>query len=168
MAKKSKSKSKSRLDKFYYLAKDMSFRSRASFKLLQINDKYKIFKQARIVIDLCAAPGSWMQVCSKIMNTDSIILGFDLDPIKPIQNCKSFKCDITTPKCIEIIRREIKHFKVDLVLNDGAPNVGTDWSKDAYVQSELALAACKLACSVLKKKGTFVTKGKFIGRYFYT
>ena len=155
-----KSKSKARLDKFYYLAKDMGFRSRAAFKLLQINQKYHILDNARVVIDLCAAPGSWMQVCQKSMSTDSIILGFDLDKIRPIHNTRGYQCDITTNKCIDIIRREIKHLQVDAVLNDGAPNVGSDWSKDAYNQSELVLAACKLACKVLKKNGAFVTKGK--------
>ena len=100
-----------------------------------------------------------MQVCSKLMSTDSIIIGFDLDPIKPIPNTKSFQCDITTPRCLSIIKQEIKHFKVDVVLNDGAPNVGADWSKDAFNQNDLVLASCKLACKVLKKKGSFVTKG---------
>jgi AdoMet-dependent rRNA methyltransferase SPB1 len=137
----------------------MGFRSRAAFKLLQINQKYHLLEKAKVVIDLCAAPGSWMQVCSKTMSTDSIILGFDLDPIKSIQNCKGFQCDITTAKCLDIIRREIKHLQVDVVLNDGAPNVGSDWSKDAYQQCELVLAACKLACRVLKKGGAYVTKG---------
>ena len=156
-----KTKSKARLDKFYRLAKDMGFRSRAAFKLLQINQKYHLLENAKVAIDLCAAPGSWMQVCSKTMSTDSIILGFDLDPIKFIPNTKGFQCDITTARCLDIIRREIKHLQVDIVMNDGAPNVGANWSKDAYMQSELVLAACKLACKVLKKNGSFVTKSKF-------
>ena len=155
-----KNKSKARLDKYYRLAKDLGFRSRAAFKLLQINDKYKILNDSKVVIDLCAAPGSWLQVCAKQMPHDPIIIGFDLDPIQKIPNVKGFQCDITIPKCLEIIRREIKHFKVDVVLHDGAPNVGADWSKDAFQQNELVLASAKLACTVLKPGGCFVTKGK--------
>lgn len=156
MAKKTKSKA--RLDKFYKIAKEQGYRSRASFKLIQLNAKYNFLQNSKVLIDLCAAPGGWMQVAAKYMSPSSIILGFDLDPIKPIANTKSYQCDITSAKCLSIIKKEIRHLKVDVVLNDGAPNVGGDWSKDAFGQSELVIYSVKLACSVLKKGGTFITK----------
>lgn len=62
----------------------------------------------------------------------SIKIGVDLDPIKPIPGVKTFQCDITTQKCLALIKREIKTMAVDVVLHDGAPNVGANWSKDAY------------------------------------
>jgi len=94
------------------------------------------------------------------MPMSSIKIGIDLDPIKPIPGCKSFICDITTPKCPALIKREIKGMKVDVVLNDGAPNVGANWAKDAYTQIELVLHSFKLATEILRKGGWFVNKGK--------
>lgn len=88
----------------------------------------------------------------------SIKIGVDLDPIKPIKGCVTFQCDITTPKCVALIKKELKHFQCDVVMNDGAPNVGTDWNLDAYMQIELSLHAVKLATQILKKGGTFITK----------
>ena len=75
----------------------------------------------------------------------SIKIGIDLDAIKPIKGCVTFQCDITTAKCMALIRKELKHFQADIVMNDGAPNVGTDWNLDAYAQIELSLHALKLA-----------------------
>lgn len=92
------------------------------------------------------------------MPVASIKIGIDLDAIKPVKGCSTYQCDITTPACISLIKKEIKQFPVDVVLNDGAPNVGAEWTKDAYGQSELVLAALKVATKVLKKGGIFVTK----------
>ena len=88
----------------------------------------------------------------------SIKIGVDLDPIPAIKGCVTFQCDITTQKCLSLIKKELKHFKADIVLNDGAPNVGTNWQMDAYNQIELSLHAMKLATEVLRRGGWFITK----------
>ena len=84
--------------------------------------------------------------------------GVDLVPIKPIPRVVTFASDITTPQCRNLIRAELKDWKADIVLHDGAPNVGTAWVQDAYGQSELVLMSLKLAVEFLIKGGTFVTK----------
>ena len=110
------------------------------------------------MLDLCAAPGSWCQVAADTMPANSMIVGVDLAPMKPIPRTVTFQSDITTDQCRATIKRHFKSWKADTVLHDGAPNVGTAWVQDAFSQAELALQALKLATEFLTEGGTFVTK----------
>lgn len=166
MAKKGKKVGKNRQDKYYHLAKEQGFRSRASFKLVQLNKRFDFLGGAtRGVIDLCAAPGGWLQVVRKYVPVTAPCVGIDLVPIRGLPHITALVGDITTDTCRTDLKRALAAHptaspdgKVDVVLNDGSPNMGTAWLQDAFAQSELALAAMKLAVAFLAPGGVFVTK----------
>ncbi|KFG49235.1 ribosomal RNA large subunit methyltransferase J protein, partial [Toxoplasma gondii FOU] len=100
---------KQRLDKFYHLAKEQGYRARSAFKLLQLSQRFRLFeKSCASVVDLCAAPGGWLQVAAKHCPVATTIVGVDLVPIAPIRGVQTFTGDITTPQCAAKLRKLVK------------------------------------------------------------
>ncbi|KAJ4825691.1 hypothetical protein Tsubulata_041417 [Turnera subulata] len=156
-----KVKGKHRLDKYYHLAKEQGYRSRASFKLVQLDAKFGFLRSSRGVLDLCAAPGGWMQVAVQRVPVGSLVLGIDLVKIAPIRGAVSIEQDITKPECKSRVKKIMADNGVtafDLVLHDGSPNVGGAWSQEAMAQNSLVIDAVRLATQLLSPKGNFVTK----------
>lgn len=149
---------KQRLDKYYNLAKEKGYRSRAAFKLLEINKKFNFLKNCRVAVDLCAAPGGWSQILMQEMPVTRKIIGVDLDRIPSLGDCKFFQGDITTMDCRRDLVGLLDNHKVDVFVHDGAPNFGNDKEKDVFVQNDLVLSAMKLATEFLEENGIFVTK----------
>lgn len=156
-----KVKGKHRLDKYYRLAKEHGYRSRASWKLVQLDSKFSFLRSSHAVLDLCAAPGGWMQVAVQRVPVGSLVLGLDLVPIAPIRGAVSLEQDITKPECRARVKKVMEEHGVrafDLVLHDGSPNVGGAWAQEAMSQNALVIDSVKLATQFLAPKGTFVTK----------
>lgn len=150
---------KQRLDKYYNLAKEKGYRARSAFKLLELNRKYNFLSDCHIAVDLCAAPGGWMQILAQEMPSPRKIIGIDLDPIKPLgSDTISFMGDITTLECRKTLIRYLEGHMADIFVHDGAPNFGASKDRDMFVQNDLVLHALKLATEFLKEGGIFVTK----------
>ncbi|KAK7312337.1 hypothetical protein VNO77_36118 [Canavalia gladiata] len=156
-----KAKGKHRLDKYYHLAKEHGYRSRASWKLVQLNTKFRFLESARSVLDLCAAPGGWMQVAVQRVPVDHLVIGVDLAPIAPIRGAIAIQEDITKTECKSRIKKLMNDHgcrAFDVILHDGSPNVGGAWAQEAMSQNALVIDAVKLATQFLAPKGIFVTK----------
>ena len=141
------------------MAKETGYRSRAVYKLKQINNKFNIFDEAKNVLDLGAAPGGWLQVAAEYIGEDGLIVGVDLLDIRPFElsSIVTIVGDVTDP----LVQGEILSLfkgKADVVLSDMAPNVIGEWNLDEYLQIELARTALRLTDKLLKRDGWFVVK----------
>ncbi|CAD8065150.1 unnamed protein product [Paramecium sonneborni] len=135
-------------------SKRLQLRSRAAFKLMQINEKYQIYKQNQQILDLGAAPGSWSQVVSEKCN----VVAIDLLEVSPIQNVKFIQGDIMDKQ----IMNQIRQFKFDVILSDMAPNVSGEHEADHQEISALNQIALLLSSFTLKTNGNLVMK-TFVG-----
>ncbi|KAK2951607.1 putative AdoMet-dependent rRNA methyltransferase spb1 [Blattamonas nauphoetae] len=160
--------SKDKRDIFYRKAKEEGFRARSAFKLLQIDQEFRLFDGVTNVVDLCAAPGSWSQVCSQRLaeHPNAHIVAIDLNEILPIPGVTILRGDITSPTTIENIINACEGNKVDLVLSDGAPDVTGLHDLDQYMQQQLILAALTVSTQLLRPGGKLCAKifrGKDVG-----
>ncbi len=145
-----------RRDTYYWRAKEEGYRSRAAFKLLQINQKFTIIKEEDTVVDLGAAPGGWLEVAKKL--SGGRVIGVDLQRISPIEGVETIKGDITSDKTIKKIFDLVGEGGVDVVICDAAPNLSGNWSYDHARSIDLARSALGCAIKILKPEGHFVVK----------
>ncbi|XP_064611326.1 tRNA (cytidine(32)/guanosine(34)-2'-O)-methyltransferase-like [Liolophura sinensis] len=156
--------SKDKRDIYYRLAKEEGWRARSAFKLLQIDENFKIFQGVQKVVDLCAAPGSWSQVLSRKLRgeagdkSDAKIVAVDLQAMAPIPGVIQLQGDITKKSTAQAIIGHFEGEQADLVVCDGAPDVTGLHDIDEYIQAQLLLAALNITTHVLKKGGTFIAK----------
>jgi len=134
------------------------WRSRAVFKLEQIQQKERILRPGMRVVDLGAAPGAWSQYAARIVGPRGRVWAVDLLPMEPIPGVEFLQGDFTDPATVETLRRAIGDEKVDLVMSDMAPNISGTRAIDQPRSMGLAEEALLFATEVLAPGGTFLVK----------
>jgi 23S rRNA (uridine2552-2'-O)-methyltransferase len=134
------------------------WRSRAVYKLEQINDKERLLKKGMLCVDLGAAPGSWSQYVTEKLDSNVRIIAVDLLPMDALASVEFIAGDFTEDAVLDAMRAAIGNTPVDLVMSDMAPNISgnraVDQPRSMYLV-ELALELCK---EVLRPGGDFVCK----------
>lgn len=148
-----------RKDRYYRKAKDEGLRSRAAYKLMEINQRFKVLPKGALVIDLGCSPGSWSQMAAKTIGPFGQVIGIDLEPLQPLgeRNVMFIQGDIREEKTIHRLFSELGR-KVDVVLSDMAPHLSGIKFQDQYNSYELANQAFQTCKKVLREGGDFVVK----------
>jgi len=152
-------------DLFVKQAQKDGYRSRAAYKLIEINEKYNIFKENMTIVDLGSAPGSWSQVAVKRIGSKGKVIALDLLEMHPIKKVEFIQGDFRDDKVLIELENKLNNSEIDLVISDMAPNISgikvVDQSAAIYL-NELAL---DFSCNWLKPNGHLLVKS-FIGTDF--
>ena len=139
-------------------SKSEGYRSRASYKLLEIDEKDKLLKPGMTVVDLGAAPGGWSQVASKALGDKGFLVAVDLLPLKPIAGVRALKGDIADDRVIKRLQGLMDMKRADLVMSDMAPHLAGIADIDGPKIMDLANLTMVVCEKVLKKEGCLVVK----------
>lgn len=144
-------------DFWYKLAKKEGWRSRASYKLIQLDQKHEIFFEGARVVDLGAAPGGWSQVAVELAGPEGVVVGVDLDKIDPMEGATFLRGDMTDPETVSRTL-EATGGVADVVISDMSPNISGAYATDHARSIHLVESALAFAEKVLVKDGVFVCK----------
>ena len=144
---------------YFRKAKEENYRSRATYKLVQANQKYQFIRRNDIVVDLGAAPGGWIQASRKMTGKHGFVLGVDLKPIEPFtqEYIRTIVGDMTDPDIVQQILSFLPR-KANVVISDAAPNITGVWEVDHARQIDLATKALGIAQCILQPSGNFFVK----------
>lgn len=147
-------------DPYCKAAKANQYRARSAFKLVQIQEKYRIIRPNDVVIDCGAAPGGWTQVAAEKVSNQGLVIGIDLLPMDPIPNAHIIQGNFLKASTQKAIQKALDNRKVNLVCSDMAPSFSGNHLADHAKSMELCESALAFAQSVLKPGGSFVAKVK--------
>lgn len=143
-------------DPYVHRARAEGWRSRAAFKLLELDERFSILRRGMAVLDLGAAPGGWAQAALK--HGVGPLVGIDLLPIEPMEGAQFLQMDVEAPEAPALLLAALGGRKPDLVLSDMAANTTGHKTTDQIRTGALAQIACELALEMLAPGGAFVTK----------
>jgi 23S rRNA (uridine2552-2'-O)-methyltransferase len=145
-------------DPYVKKAQQDGYRSRAAYKLLEIDQRDHLLRPGMTVVDLGAAPGSWCQVAVQKMKQQGRVLAIDLLPVAPMAGVESLEGDFTDPAALAWLEEKLHSGRVDLVLSDMAPNISGVMLSDQARHYELCELALDFAVNWLKPDGAFLVK----------
>jgi 23S rRNA (uridine2552-2'-O)-methyltransferase len=134
------------------------YRSRASYKLLELIDKDQLVRPGMVVLDLGSTPGGWSQVVAPLLGSRGRLIASDILPMDPIPHVHFIQGDFTEQEVFDQIMAALEGAGVDLVMSDMAPNISGVDAADQAASMYLAELALDMAVQVLKPDGNFVTK----------
>lgn len=145
-------------DLYVKRAKQEGFRSRAAFKLLEIDARDKLLSPGLTVVELGAAPGGWMQVVVEKVGPRGRVIALDMLEIRPVAGVDFIQGDFREEVVLQELRRRLQGKTADLVISDMAPNISGVASSDQARVVELALLALEFAENVLQPQGKLLVK----------
>lgn len=145
-------------DAYVQKAQKDGYRSRAAYKLLEINDKTGLIKKGATVVDLGAAPGSWSQVAGRLVGETGVLIASDILPMDTLDNVTFIQGDFREQAVFDQIMAQVGGRKVDVVLSDMAPNTSGVPAADQPRMMYLCELATDFACQVLGDNGALIMK----------
>jgi len=145
-------------DQYVKMSKEQGYRSRASFKLLELQNKDKLFRKGMIVVDLGAAPGGWSQVAAELVGDQGRVVASDILEMDSLPGVEFVQGDFTEESVLNEILDVMGNQLADLVISDMAPNMSGNSGVDQPAAMYLVELALDMAKQVLKPNGNFVAK----------
>jgi len=145
-------------DQYVKQAQQQGLRSRAAFKLMELNDKYRLIRKGMRVVDLGSAPGSWTQVVQRELAGSGQIIALDILPMDPLENVTFIQGDFTEDEPLALLEEAMNGHHADLVLSDMAPNMSGMGAVDQPRAMYLAELALVFAQKWLEPGGNFIVK----------
>jgi len=145
-------------DPYVKQAQKDGYRSRASYKLIQLNEKDKLIRPGMLIVDLGSTPGGWSQVAANLVGAKGKVIATDILPMDPLKNVDFILGDFTEQAVVDQILARLENRKPDLIICDIAPNISGIDVADQASSMYLVELALDMARQVLKPKGDFVAK----------
>ncbi len=145
-------------DEYVLRARREGYRSRACYKLLELDERYGLLRPGLAVVDLGAAPGGWSQVARQKVGASGFVVGLDLLDMEPLEGVEFIQGDFTEDGSLQLLMEKLDGRPVDLVISDMAPNLSGTRDIDQPRATYLVELAIDFAQSVLRPGGMFLAK----------